>query len=409
MSAPLRFAVVPAALLALAPAARAGFANEYAVFGNRSLTFAGFAKVAGGPAGSNGDVIHQAGSGHFDSLRGGGSLNPAPPTAWNARQNVAGDVVFNNNVNINQLSTVNGSVSAGGYANVATVLGGVVANGPVSVSIYNDIGAITSGANVTLSNGVNVAGNVGANGDVSAGLSVNIGGTVTLTGSYTQGSFSSNGGVVNGSVNPQPKTYTPVALPPATTFTSGGQNVTLNTFNDVTLAPGKYGALSLAGSTDLHLTGGDYYFVSIASTGTFFDLHLDLTHGPINVFVTGDVDFRRIRPIVNGGDYKLVDPALAGGVYLESHGNISMTGEFFGALYAPTGDVTTGTIGAVTGSILAGRDAIIGSATSIEDGSTTYVASEYLAAAVAAVPEPTGAVTLGIVGVITLTSRHRRR
>jgi hypothetical protein len=387
MSAPLRFAVVPAALLALAPAARAGFANEYAVFGNRALTFAGFAKVAGGPAGSNGDVIHQAGSGHFDSLRGGGSLNPAPPTAWNARQNVAGDVVFNNNVNINQLSTVNGSVSAGGYANVATVLGGVVANGPVSVSIYNDIGAITSGANVTLSNGVNVAGNVGANGDVSAGLSVNIGGTVTLTGSYTQGSFSSNGGVVNGSVNPQPKTYTPVALPPATTFTSGGQNVTLNTFNDVTLAPGKYGALSLAGSTDLHL---------------------DLTHGPINVFVTGDVDFRRIRPIVNGGDYKLVDPALAGGVYLESHGNISMTGEFFGALYAPTGDVTTGTIGAVTGSILAGRDAIIGSATSIEDGSTTYVASEYLAAAVAAVPEPTGAVTFGIVGVVTLAGRRRR-
>jgi len=409
MPAPLRFAVVPAALLVLAPAARAGFANEYAVFGNRSLTFQGFANVAGGPAGSNGDVNHLGGSGYFDSLRGGGSLNPSPPTAWTGRQNVTGDVVFNNDVNINQLSTVNGSVHAGGSANVATVLGGVTANGPVSVSIYNNIGGITSGGNVTLSTGVNVAGNVGANGDVAAGLSVTIGGTVTLTGNYMQGSFSSNGGVVKGSVNPQPKAYTPVTLPPATVFTSGGQNVTLNTFNDVTLAPGKYGALSLAGSTDLHLTGGNYYFDSIASTGTFFDLHLDLTHGPVNLFVTGDVDFKRIRPIVNGGDYKLVDPALAGNVYLESHGNINMTGEFFGALYAPTGDVVTGTIGAVTGSIVAGRDAIIGSATSIDDGSTTYVASSYMAAAVAAVPEPTGVFSLGVAGLVALAGRRRRQ
>src|SRR5688572_29597009 len=105
--------VVVPGLLALANAAYGGFANEDAVFGNRSLTFQGFAKVSGGPAGSNGDVIHQGASGQFDSLRGGGALNPAPPVAWTGRQNVLGDVVFNGDVRINQLSTVNGSVHSG--------------------------------------------------------------------------------------------------------------------------------------------------------------------------------------------------------------------------------------------------------------------------------------------------------
>jgi hypothetical protein len=133
------------------------------------------------------------------------------------------------------------------------------------------------------------------------------------------------------------------------------------------------------------------------------DLYLDLTHGPINVFVTGDVEFKRITPHVNGGDYKLASPSLAGQVYLESHGNITMSGEFFGSMYSPNGDVTTGTIGAVTGSIIAGRDAVIGSATNVDDGTTTYVASGYLAAVV---PEPSGVMMVGVIGL--LGARRRK-
>jgi hypothetical protein len=396
--------VVAPALLAAANAAHGGFANDYAVFGGHSLTFEGFAKVSGGPAGSNGDVIHQGGIGYFDSLRGGGALNPAPPTAWNARQNVGGDVVFNGGVRFNDLSTVNGSVHSGGAATVASVGGNVVAGGPVSVQIYNDVGGnIVSGGNVSLLTGVNVTGNVGANGDVAVGQSAHVAGTVTLTGNLTQGAFSSVGGTVKGSVSPAPQAFAPVALPPATVFTSGGANVTLNTFDNVTLQPGKYGALTLGGATDLHLSGGNYYFDSISSTGTFLDLYLDLTHGPINVFVTGDVEFKRVTPHVNGGDYKVADSSLAGDVYLESHGNVTMSGEFFGSIYSPDGDVTTGTIGAVTGSIIAGRDAVIGSATNVADGTTTYVASAYLAAAV---PEPSG-MMIGVIGLLGARRRNR--
>src|SRR5689334_10891057 len=149
--------VVAPALVALANTAYGGFANEYAVFGGHSMTFEGFAKVTGGPAGSNGDVIHQAGIGQFDSLRGGGSLNPAPPTAWNARQNVSGDVVFNGDVRINDLSTVNGSVHSGGLATGANVGGNINAVGPVSVQIYNTVGGnIVSGGSVNLLAGVTV-------------------------------------------------------------------------------------------------------------------------------------------------------------------------------------------------------------------------------------------------------------
>ena len=62
-----------------------------------------------------------------------------------------------------------------------------------------------------------------------------------------------------------------------------------------------------------------------------------------------------------------------------------MTGRFFGALYSPQGDITTGTIGTVIGSMIAGRHLTVGSATSVTDGGATYVASSYMAAAV---PEP---------------------
>ncbi|HEY7116252.1 MAG TPA: polymer-forming cytoskeletal protein [Tepidisphaeraceae bacterium] len=406
---PRRFPRLLAPILAaaLAPAGYAGYANSYAVFGNDSLTFEGFAKVTGAPAGSNGDVTHQAGIANLDSLLGGGSLNPTIPVAWNARTNVTGDVIFNGSVRINDLSTVNGSVHAGADATLASVGGNIIATGPVSVQIYNTIGGnIVSGGNVNLLTGVNVSGNVGSNGDVSVGQSAHVTGTVTQAGNLSQGAFSSIGGDVKGSVSPNPRRYTHVDMPPATAFTSGGSDVTLNTFDNKTLAPGSYGNLTVNAATKLHLSGGTYTFDSISSPGTFLDLYLDLSNGPINVFVTGDASFDRIHPYVNGADYTLVDSALASQVLLESHGNINMTGEFFGALFAPDGDVTTGTIGAVTGQILAGHDVIIGSATNVNDGGTTFVPSAYLAAEV---PEPSALLGLGALVTISTQRRPRRR
>ena len=403
------FALVACA--GMSSAAYAGFANEYAVFGNDSLTFLGFARVSGGPAGSNGDVHHAGGSAQFDALRGGGSLNPTPPTAWTGRQNVFGDVVFNGPVTINALSDIGGSVHSGGAINIGLVNGGItvggdiVGLGPVGVAHHSTIsGSIISGGNMRLDSGGRVAGNIGANGNVTLGVDADVAGIITHSGVLTKGSFSDIGGQVVGTVTPEPQSYQPIELPPATAFTAGGANIDVPVLGDRTLAPGSYGAMTLNGANDVYLSSGNYYFTSIASPGTFLDLHLDLGGGPINIFVTGDVEFTRVTPIVNGVTFADAEAALAAQVYLESHGDIHMTGRFFGALHAPYGDITTGTIGAITGSLIAGHNVVIGSSTSIQDASTTYVPSLYLASAV---PEP-GSVMLGFMGLALAGLRRRR-
>jgi predicted acyltransferase (DUF342 family) len=398
----------------LAAESRGGWATDYAVFGNDSLTFLGFAKVSGGPAGSNGNVHHQGGSGEFDGLRGGGALNPTPPTSWTARQNVFGDVVFNSAVTINALSNITGSVHSGGAVSIGGnaashgVGGNIIAIGPVNVLSYNVIGgSITSGGDLSLVNGCQVAGNLGANGNVTLGVSSHVAGTVTHAGSLTIGGLSSVGGNVIGPVSPNPIAYAPTLVPPATVFAAGGADLDLAVFADRTLAPGQYGTMTLRGSNKVRLTGGDYYFNAIASPGTFTDLHLDLTHGPINVFVTGDVQFQRVRAYVNGADYTLADPALAADVCFESHGNIAMSGNFFGSLFAPQGDIATGTIGSVVGSVISGHNVTIGSSTSIQDAKTTYVPSSYL---IAAVPEPSALALIAVaLCSVALAIRARRR
>lgn len=402
------------ALLVLGSASvlHAGFANEYAVFGGQSLTLEGFAKITGGPAGSNGDVSHLGGIAYFDALYGGGTLNPTPPTAWNARQHVTGDVIFNSSVNINALSNIGGSLHSGGAVSIGAnagpkgVGGDIIAAGAVNILHYNQIGgSILAGSHTILGDGVKVARNIGANGNVALGLGSHVTGLVTHSGTFSMNAFSSVGGDIVGTVNPQPAAFTPVSLPPATAFDSGGATLDLPVFADQTLSPGSYGDLVFRGSNTLRLSAGNYFFDSIASPGTFLNLHLDLTQGPINVFVAGDVQFKRVRAFVNGANSSDVPAALAGDMFLESHGNIVMEGYFFGSMYAPYGDVTTGTIGAVTGSIIAARDLVIGSATNIDDGLTTFVPSKYLAARV---PEPASTLLLLLCAPLLLRPRPTR-
>ncbi len=394
----IHFVLAVTLSIGLAAESYGDWATDYAVFGNDSLTFLGFAKVRGGLAGSNGDVHHRGGMGEFDGIRGGGVFNPTPPAAWNARQYVFGDVIFNSGVTINSLSNIIGSVHSGGPVSIGAnagdkgVGGDIIAVGPVSISSYNTIGgSIVSGGDVTLDSGCDVAGNLGSNGNVVLGVNNHVIGLVTHSGTLKVGTFSTIGGSAIGTVTPNPTAYTPVSVPPATVFTSGGPNLDLEVFADRAIAPGRYGTMTLRGSNTVRLTGGDYYFDSILSPGTFTDLHLDLTHGPINVFVTGDVQFQRVYAYVNGVDYKQANPALAADVCLESHGNITMSGRFFGSLFAPLGDITTGTIGSVIGSVIAGHNVTIGSSTSIQNAEMIYVPSSYLAAAV---PEPSA---LGLV------------
>lgn len=410
----LRF-LAASVLAGVAGRAYGGFANDYAVFGGNSVTFQGYAWIKGGPVGSNGNVSTYGPAGvELDDLRVGGNLNLNPPVTTPSHITAHGDVTVNGTAAFGVFSEVFGAVNAGSDLQVAasaTYHGNVTTGGALNGGAYNTFGGnVLAQGNVTFSNGTQVSGTVGSNGAVTAGLSTTFTGKVTNPSTFSMGSFSSNpGGHVTGTVGVSPATVAPVGLPPATAFTSGGANVTLNTFDDVTLSPGKYGTLTMNGSTTLRLSGGNYYFDSITAPGTFQDLYLDTTHGPINVFVSGDVNFKRLYPYVNGIDYELdsthqIDPSLAGNVLLESHGNVNLIGDFFGTIFAPTGDITTGTIGSVTGSLVAGHDAIIGSSNSVSVPSS-YVPSAYLAAAI---PEP-GTVGMVVIGAGAMVLGRRRR
>src|SRR5687767_2394386 len=94
------------ASLFASPPASAANANDFAIFGRDSLTFEGFIDITGAPAASNGNVHHKAGVGAFPALFGGGTLL----SEGTARTDVAGDVIFNSHVTINELSDVGGSV-----------------------------------------------------------------------------------------------------------------------------------------------------------------------------------------------------------------------------------------------------------------------------------------------------------
>jgi hypothetical protein len=400
----LRFAAAWLAAMIGGAGASSAYADatDFAVFGRDSTTFQGFATVIGAPSGSNGNVSHVGGSAQFTALYGGGSFLSDSPNST-ARPNVTGDVIFNGDVIINELADVGGSVHAGGNLDYQgggfhTVGGDLVAKGFVKVGSSNTIfGNIMAGSNVDIGSSSTVKKDVGSNANVSLGIAAKVDGHVTHAGSLTLASFASVGSDSVGTVTPNPAKYTPTNLPAATGFTSGGQNVSLAVFEQKTLTPGSYGNLIFNGSNTLNLSAGTYGFDSISSPGSFLTLNLDVSGGSINIFVTGDVDFKSIAPKVNGQDFAAAPAALASNVLLESHGNITLQGQFFGALFTPNGDITTATIGAVKGQLI-GQDVSVGSSTDITFARNTYLAS---------VPEPSALAMILVSGGALLVRRRR--
>jgi hypothetical protein len=178
------------------------------------------------------------------------------------------------------------------------------------------------------------------------------------------------------------------------------------------LAPGSYGDLHLpVFSGTLTLTSGNYYFTSFALDGAFTTLNFDLSKGPINVFVTGDVtfgDFLTITangtPVFNpDGSPNTAVESLASKVFFETLGNGVLAnpfgGPFFGTLEAPNGNIDT-SFGAVIGSLLAGGEVTTGAFAPVY-----YVGSDRL---LAAVPEPSTLVLGGIGAIAGLLYRRRQ-
>jgi PEP-CTERM motif len=392
-----------ALVLAMAHTATADPITSFAVFGQAGVTLSG-TTVTGGLTGSNNNVTANA----FTSLTGttgGGTLD------FNGSA-ITNTVVFNGGVTIGNFVSGTAPINSLGTVSTASTSGPITAGGDVSAS-GTVVGNVLAGGNFASGVFNQIQGSIGANKSVTInGSDFFQGGAHTVTGNVVFGTtFTINPGatvggtVTQGTSGVNPLTFSPVTLPPAGTFAAGGADVTVNTFQSLTLPPGSYGALSLAGGGNLTLTAGNYFFTSINSAGPFgFGfINLDLTNGPINVFVTGDIN------LINSFEENVVikgvnqtDPTLGQQVFFESEtGNINLAGfafnSLFGTFFAPNGNISAATFSNLNGSLIAGGTVTTGSGTINFEGSSNLAGAP--AGPMPTVPEPSSLALLSLGGL----------
>jgi hypothetical protein len=152
-----------------------------------------------------------------------------------------------------------------------------------------------------------------------------------------------------------PQLFSLITLPPATTFNSGGTNIS----SSCTISPGSYGNVNLGTSKTLNFSSGDYYFDSFSMGGSG-KLNMNVDAGKIRIFVTGNVTFGTSLQtnVLNGGPED---------IYLEMHGNISFGGsdKWKGTVYCPSGNITIGTSCEIKGALWTNGEISIGGSTKI--------------------------------------------
>jgi len=199
-------------------------------------------------------------------------------------------------------------------------------------------GSAYAGDNLSFGQGLTVGTSLLSQ-QVVANSAATIGDGVTIYGTLDAASYTLGGGApVTGGIDASGlrDTFALITMPPATTFSAGGTNQTVETGqgNSLIIAPGTYGALSTSSQNQfVVLQSGDYYFDSITSQGGF-TLQIDLTSGdPINIYVVGDVILAGNQTLeVKGAGtddaFVPIDlaPDLASLIYLETHARFTMIG-----------------------------------------------------------------------------------
>jgi PEP-CTERM motif len=199
---------------------------------------------------------------------------------------------------------------------------------------------------VDLNGNAMVVGNVQSGDDVRIGSGGAITGTITLpqspaglnplnpsgSGTLTVAPTATHGAVIN-AMPALP------SLPAATVFSSGGTSYNLGNNAVLTLDPNSYGSVVLGGSATLNLSSGTYYFDSLKSQNSL-NWNIDLTGGPIHIFVTDYAQFGSVDMSLTGG--------TAADVTIETHHtglNAFQAGgnsHVFGDVFTPNGTIHIG-------------------------------------------------------------------
>jgi hypothetical protein len=232
-----------------------------------------------------------------------------------------------------------------------------------------------------------------------------VGGNVEYTTSYSP----SGGGtpsVVEGVVSsPSTKTFALITMPAATVFTAGGVNQTVpsGSGSSLTLTPGTYGTLATSAQNQtVILSSGNYYFDAITAQGGF-KLQIDLTSGPVNIYVVGDATFAQgntlmVKGAGTGGAFVPIDQAqsLAGLIYLETYGRFVMSGATDGAHNIWGGTVYASLLEGTSAEISIGQYMDWYGAAWAYDSFDTADHGKWTYVPLATVPEPSSMILLGI-------------
>ncbi|MEQ8210427.1 MAG: hypothetical protein RH917_11395 [Lacipirellulaceae bacterium] len=354
----LGFFFILSAPSAQAAVATTGLPANVALYAGGTIEFGSFSDITDGNVVAGGDVTHLGGTLNLEALSSAGGFSSQGP----AFQNSNGTLLFNGDVtNLGGPgSTFHGSItSTGGNIDFLdssqTINGNVIAIG--SVEWEFPFGTV--------------------NGDVTAGGGINV--TASVSGSVTPGA----------SISLDP--YVLPNLPSGRNLLPGTQNVTLNAFDEITLAPGDYGTLSYASGNTVTLSAGSYVFEDIVSSFSLNRLNFDTTAGPIDLYISSsDFNLSDLVQEINGmAIFSTIKPERrqAQNIFIEVAGSMTVDGNFFGTLFAPNGDVSLETFTDITGRVFAGGNVVLG------DADITFV------------PEPT---TLAWLVLIAATGTGRR-
>ena len=294
------------------------------LYAGGTLDFDSFGTVSGGAVVAGGDVTHGGGILNVDQISGAGGFS-AEGAAF---QNTFGPFVFNGDI-----------LDAGGPG---SVFDGPVTSNQGSID-FNDTSTIING-DVTAAGGVEfefVFGTI--NGNVRAGGPIDI--TATVNGTTT-------------SATPTLTPFTLEPLPAGRGLTAGTNDINLESFEDITLAPGTYGTLNFGSSNEVTLTAGSYVFADIVSDFSLNDLIFDTTAGNIDLYIAAD-DFvlddlvQVINDVAVFGS-RGPNPQLSRDIFIEAAGDLTIGSSFYGTFFAPNGDVTIETFSDITGRVFAG-------------------------------------------------------